>query len=289
MDAAVRLEVNHFNGSIEPRVVLRDLYPLAEREEGDDKLRHDCSPRPMPTGGRGSTAPASAASADGRCPCREPRARCAGASPTAGRRPRSWRSWSRPARTSWRCAPTRAAAPSSPSAPRGSPGSAPRPRVSPAGAAPPMRSPRLSSRRASATSSSPTTPLSPSSPAAPPASATWCRSTRRAQQSEARLVEPPWSERGGYLHPAWGRAERDFALLVAGDQFDLRPHMAGIYRALRAGGPLEGDALRAALEGERRPSAQPGAGRALPSRACRDGPARPPAGAWSPCDRGRIL
>jgi single-stranded-DNA-specific exonuclease len=32
VDAAVRLEVNHWNGSVEPRVVLRELYPLAEVE-----------------------------------------------------------------------------------------------------------------------------------------------------------------------------------------------------------------------------------------------------------------
>ena len=31
VDAAVRLEVNQWNGSVEPRVVLRDLYPIAER------------------------------------------------------------------------------------------------------------------------------------------------------------------------------------------------------------------------------------------------------------------
>ncbi len=30
VDAAVRLEVNHWNGSVEPRVVLNELYPLAE-------------------------------------------------------------------------------------------------------------------------------------------------------------------------------------------------------------------------------------------------------------------
>ena len=31
VDAAVRLEVNHWNGSVEPRVVLRELYPLGRR------------------------------------------------------------------------------------------------------------------------------------------------------------------------------------------------------------------------------------------------------------------
>jgi single-stranded-DNA-specific exonuclease len=30
VDAAVRLEVNHWNGSVEPRVVLRELYPLVD-------------------------------------------------------------------------------------------------------------------------------------------------------------------------------------------------------------------------------------------------------------------
>jgi single-stranded-DNA-specific exonuclease len=34
VDAAVRLEVNHWNGAIEPRVVLRELYPWAPAEEG---------------------------------------------------------------------------------------------------------------------------------------------------------------------------------------------------------------------------------------------------------------
>jgi single-stranded-DNA-specific exonuclease len=34
VDAAVRLEVNHWNGSVEPRLVLRELYPLDEAAEG---------------------------------------------------------------------------------------------------------------------------------------------------------------------------------------------------------------------------------------------------------------
>ena len=35
LDAAVRLEVNHWNGSVEPRVVLRELYPLEESSAAD--------------------------------------------------------------------------------------------------------------------------------------------------------------------------------------------------------------------------------------------------------------
>ncbi|HEX5525921.1 MAG TPA: single-stranded-DNA-specific exonuclease RecJ [Solirubrobacterales bacterium] len=42
LDASVRLEVNHWNGSVEPRVVLRELYPL-EEPEAEKALRvHAC-------------------------------------------------------------------------------------------------------------------------------------------------------------------------------------------------------------------------------------------------------
>ncbi|MGH2982476.1 MAG: single-stranded-DNA-specific exonuclease RecJ, partial [Solirubrobacterales bacterium] len=41
VDAAVRLEVNQWNGSVEPRVVLRELYPLGS-EDGEEPL-HRCS------------------------------------------------------------------------------------------------------------------------------------------------------------------------------------------------------------------------------------------------------
>jgi single-stranded-DNA-specific exonuclease len=41
LDAAVRLEVNHWNGSVEPRVVLRELYPLEEPEKATATL-HRC-------------------------------------------------------------------------------------------------------------------------------------------------------------------------------------------------------------------------------------------------------
>jgi single-stranded-DNA-specific exonuclease len=43
VDAAVRLEVNHWNGSVEPRVVLRELYPLESGEEGPEAVSpHGC-------------------------------------------------------------------------------------------------------------------------------------------------------------------------------------------------------------------------------------------------------
>ncbi len=45
LDAAVRLEVNHWNGSVEPRVVLRELYPLEEPEANGEEptLPHACT------------------------------------------------------------------------------------------------------------------------------------------------------------------------------------------------------------------------------------------------------
>jgi single-stranded-DNA-specific exonuclease len=44
LDATVRLEVNHWNGSVEPRVVLRELYPLGEPEADAEEpvLPHSC-------------------------------------------------------------------------------------------------------------------------------------------------------------------------------------------------------------------------------------------------------
>ena len=250
VDAAVRLEVNHFNGSIEPRVVLRDLYPLGAREEGDDKLRHVCTHADADWWARldsrsrrraaWPTAPAGA----------EP-ARRAGAIPHSG-------------------------SPTSVLAELVSTGEgvlavcadASRRAELALGAAGLARFGAPAARVACGRCSTDAiaAALEPSGECdvvltdyaalalAPGGAAGFCHvvqvdpprsaGARRAWSSRA------WSERGGYLHPAWGRAERDFSLLVAGDQFDLRPHMAGIYRALRAAGPLEGGALRAALEGE---------------------------------------
>jgi len=45
LDATVRLEVNHWNGSVEPRLVLREIYPLEEPEADKEKptLPHTCT------------------------------------------------------------------------------------------------------------------------------------------------------------------------------------------------------------------------------------------------------
>ena len=43
LDASVRLELNHWNGSVEPRVVLRELHALEEPEAEEPVLPHTCS------------------------------------------------------------------------------------------------------------------------------------------------------------------------------------------------------------------------------------------------------
>ncbi|HEU4738661.1 MAG TPA: single-stranded-DNA-specific exonuclease RecJ [Solirubrobacterales bacterium] len=43
IDASIRLEVNHWNGSVEPRVVLRELYPLEEPEAEAPVVPHSCA------------------------------------------------------------------------------------------------------------------------------------------------------------------------------------------------------------------------------------------------------
>ncbi|HEV2727312.1 MAG TPA: single-stranded-DNA-specific exonuclease RecJ, partial [Solirubrobacterales bacterium] len=43
IDASVRLELNHWNGSVEPRVVLRELHPLEEPDSEEPVLPHSCS------------------------------------------------------------------------------------------------------------------------------------------------------------------------------------------------------------------------------------------------------
>jgi single-stranded-DNA-specific exonuclease len=42
LDASVRLELNHWNGSVEPRVVLRELHPLEEPDAETPVLPHAC-------------------------------------------------------------------------------------------------------------------------------------------------------------------------------------------------------------------------------------------------------
>ena len=88
------------------------------------------------------------------------------------------------------------------------------------------------------------------------------------------LVDPPPSaelnrlatraSEGGYLHPAWGRAEQGFAIDVLDDQLGLRRHLRSLFHALSGTGRLTGDELLTALRGEgRHPRSPEHAGRCL--------------------------
>lgn len=63
-----------------------------------------------------------------------------------------------------------------------------------------------------------------------------------------RLATLP-SEGGGYVHLAWGQAEHRFALTVLDEQLARRPVLIGLYRDLREAGEASGADLRKALRG----------------------------------------
>jgi single-stranded-DNA-specific exonuclease len=67
----------------------------------------------------------------------------------------------------------------------------------------------------------------------------------------AAAPSPP----GGFAHLAWGAAEAEFALGIARRDLDLRPTVAAIYRELRDAGPCAGRQLEAMLRGPGRPPA----------------------------------
>jgi hypothetical protein len=81
------------------------------------------------------------------------------------------------------------------------------------------------------------------------------------------LVDPPASQleaawashraAGRWLHLAWSEAEADLALAVAEEEWELRPAVTALWRALRGAGPLPWDAgLERALLGDG-PATQP--------------------------------
>ncbi len=70
-----------------------------------------------------------------------------------------------------------------------------------------------------------------------------------SEQLERLAAQAP-AEGSGYLHPAWGEAERRFALGALEDRYARRAVLAGVFRDLRdAGGELGGRDLHEALLG----------------------------------------
>jgi single-stranded-DNA-specific exonuclease len=71
--------------------------------------------------------------------------------------------------------------------------------------------------------------------------------TRLGGAASADLLAAPTGT--GFLHPLFSDAEREFGLGVLGREAPSRETIAGVFRALRAGGQISGPELRAALAG----------------------------------------
>jgi single-stranded-DNA-specific exonuclease len=247
VDASVRLEVNQWNGSIEPRVVLRDLYPLqASRLARADEHAGDCGceagewwarfdavlegpltsppPEPAPSGpGRESVRrPGSAVAliAELSSSGESVLALCADAS----RRQELATGAAGLARFS--------------------------------GGAAGIGCGRCSRRRLAGTLSSDRPGLALADYAAlellDPGVLGFGHVVLVDPAPSARLeaiaARPP-SDRPGYLHHAWGEPERGFGLRVVEDELGLRRPLAAIFRDLREAGRAEGERLRALLCG----------------------------------------
>jgi single-stranded-DNA-specific exonuclease len=67
---------------------------------------------------------------------------------------------------------------------------------------------------------------------------------------DALLAAVPHAGGGGFAHLAWGAAEVEFTLGAARRDLDLRPAAVALYRDLRAAGPCAGQQVWAILRGE---------------------------------------
>ncbi len=205
VDAAVRLEVNQWNGAVEPRLVLRELYPR-EAEEGssdagewwqrfETELRRDLAERPLAeteAGGEherralvSANAPAAVAGELASC----------GESVIA------------------LCADARLRAPMG------------REGLRLVDYAELEREPSLAAGFAHVVLVDP-----------PPG-------------TDAERLLSRSTIAGGYLHRAWGEAERKLSLSAIGEQLAQRPTLIACFRDLRDAGEVEGEELRAALRG----------------------------------------
>jgi single-stranded-DNA-specific exonuclease len=71
-----------------------------------------------------------------------------------------------------------------------------------------------------------------------------------SRAAEALLASAPANARHAFAHLAWGPPELDFALAVARAGLDLRAALAEAYRGLREAGELTGDGVEDLLRGE---------------------------------------
>jgi single-stranded-DNA-specific exonuclease len=231
VDAAVRLELNHWNGSVEPRVVLREVYPCGE-EPADSQAEAEWWERFEAELGAapGAEAPPAAGS-------RQPdsRDRPVGSAAVGARARRVVSGSAAACLAELACAggdqvPLALVA----DLPRRSSLRLTRARVVEFDEL--VSDPGLAARHEHVVLVD------------PPHAA-----------DLAALAEAPYDgESAGYLHVAWGDAERDFALAALASRSAGRDAVAGLYRDLRgAGEAASGAKLLAALQGQGRHPRRP--------------------------------
>jgi single-stranded-DNA-specific exonuclease len=252
VDAAVRLEVNQWNGSVEPRVVLRNLYPIAERNGNGDAAAEPgvaCAACPARPAGEKWWARVRGEIAAPLAPW-----------PAVARRDGNARR-ERVEHPAGSAIATLAELASSGAPVLGVCADVSR-RHQLAGRADPARfgggALALVCGRCT---KDPADAARPVLVAGGLALADWAALARDpalvAGFDHVVLVDPPpfaWleaaaAEGAGYVHIAWD-AEPEFALRVHESEWELRPALAGIYRRLRAAEPLPtGEPLAALLAG----------------------------------------
>ena len=246
LDAAVRLEVNHWNGAIEPRVVLREVYPLDE--EANALSPHPCECEEAEWWQRFETELARDLTARGSAVedrARLARAIChgAGSSPTATIAELVSSGAGVLAVTA--DASRRAALANGATGLARFNGGAALIACHRCGAS---TIANLAARADSglALVDYPALALSPGLAShfehvvlvdAPRSPADVARATRE------------FAEAGGFIHPLFSAAEHSFSLGVLARQAPSRKTIAGVFKALRAGGQLGGADLRVALVG----------------------------------------
>ena len=265
VDAAVRLEVNHWNGSVEPRVVLNELYPLEDGETERAEVRlHACEcsedewwqrfeaelARDLDFTGAG----ANLSPLGYKCAPSPMRGRSSAATPRSRWRSRS----SCPAAPGCsRSAPTLRVGPPWPGVPAASPASTVAPPASPARVAAREALDDLGSRAAGglALTDYATLLRAPEDVAArfehvvlvdpAPSSQAQLRAGMPRQDSG----ESESGAGAGFLHPLWSEAEVAFSVSVLDEGLASREAVATLFRSLREAGEASGEELREALRG----------------------------------------
>ncbi len=257
VDAAVRLEVNQWNGALEPRLVLKELFALdGETEAAADRVQHSCRCEPAEWWQR----------------LEDELSR-----PEEDTLPSSGDRWRREvARPGSSTTAILAELVASGEAVVGLCADASRRSALASGAASLARFGGAGATVVCGRCARPSPDPNPSGLLLADYAILELEPALVAAHRHVVLIDPPWSRRlatltmqlareaEGYLHPAWGHAEERFTLEVLDEQLGLRAPLRAIYRDLREAGPLAEEELRALLAGSsRRPRSPELAGRCL--------------------------